>query len=233
MSPLWSSAESDSRVVLLAEPHQTPDGSARLDDLVSLFEAVALAEGWQPGNALTLWQSRSVYFALEMQEELAGGLQLILPGMASPLPCFDLWPEAYADVGAAVCKRSAHICVLALAEGYRGQGLLFWRLAIEMWRYCVGHGITHVFIEVTPRVMPLYQRLGWPLVVRGELRTHWGEPCYLCSLGIPEVAEAILRRAEHSDYYRQIIAQAFRLPVLLSRAETEAFGAETVHVASM
>lgn len=68
-----------------------------------------------------------------------------------------------------------------------------------------------LFIEVTPRVLPLYHRLGWPLNIVGELRSHWGEDCYLCTLGIPEVAEALLRRAEHSPYYRQIVAQAFRV----------------------
>jgi hypothetical protein len=82
-----------------------------------------------------------------------------------------------------------------------------------MWRYCVGEGITTLFIEVTPRVLPLYQRLGWPLTICGERRQHWSEDCYLCTLGIPDVAEALLRRAEHSPYYRQIIAQAFRVTI--------------------
>ena len=40
----------------------------------------------------------------------------------------------------------------------------------------------------TPRTLRCYQRLGWPLVIRGELREHWGEPCYLCSLSVRDVA---------------------------------------------
>jgi hypothetical protein len=35
--------------------------------------------------------------------------------------------------------------------------------------------IATLLIEVTPRVLPLYWRLGWPLQIRGELRRHWGE----------------------------------------------------------
>ena len=91
--------------------------------------------------------------------------------------------------------------------------MLFWRLAVEMWRYCVGENIATLYIEVTPRVLPLYRRLGWPLQIRGDLRLHWGEDCYCCSLGIPEVAEALLRRSERSSYYRQIISQAFRVTI--------------------
>jgi hypothetical protein len=80
-----------------------------------------------------------------------------------------------------------------------------------MWRWCVGEGIATLSLEVTPRVLPLYRRLGWPLQIRGEARVHWGEECYLCTLGVPEVAEALLRRAGRSPYYRHIIAQAFRV----------------------
>jgi hypothetical protein len=123
-------------------------------------------------------------------------------------------------MGPVACQRSAHIAVLALAPAFRGQPLLFWRLAVEMWRYCVTEGINTLFIEVTPRILPLYQRLGWPLVIQGQLRRHWGEDCYLCTLGIPEVAEALLRRAEHSSYYRQIIAQAFRVAIAPEHVRT-------------
>ena len=48
----------------------------------------------------------------------------------------------------------------------------------------------------------------------GERRLHWGEECYLCTLGIPEVAQALLQKAEHSPYYRQIVAQAFRVTMV-------------------
>ncbi|MBV9468436.1 MAG: hypothetical protein JOZ57_04270, partial [Abitibacteriaceae bacterium] len=105
----------------------------------------------------------------------------------------------------------AHVAMLAVDEAYRGRSILFWNLAIEMWRHCVGEGITTLFIEVTPRVLPIYRRLGWPLQIRGELRRHWGEDCYLCTPVIPDVDQALLQRAEHSPYYRKIIAQAFRV----------------------
>jgi hypothetical protein len=82
-----------------------------------------------------------------------------------------------------------------------------------MWRHCVATGIANLFIEVTPRVLPIYQRLGWPLEIQGTLRLHWGEDCYLCTLSIPDVAAGLLHRAEASLFYRQIVMQAFRVGV--------------------
>lgn len=208
---LWKDAAQSVRVVLLSEPQD-------VETLISLFEVVANSEGWQPEGALRLWTARSVYFALYVQEQLVGGLQMVLPETTGTLPCQTLWPEVTMGTSSWQC---AHIVILALEEAYRGQGLLFWRLAVEMWRWCVGEGIASLFIEVTPRVLPIYQRLGWPLNIVGALRPHWGEECYLCTLGIPEVAETLLRRAEHSSYYRQIIAQAFRVTITVKEARRE------------
>ena len=199
MLPLWESAENSVCIVRLTEPEE-------IAALISLFETVAQKENWQPGNALRLWLDRSIYFALEMNGQLVGGLQLVLPDLAGSLPCKTVWPEV-----PKLSSHAAHIAILALDETVRGHSILFWLLAVEMWRYCVTEGIALLFIEVTPRVLPLYRRLGWPLVVQGELRLHWGEDCLLCTLGVPEVASALLQRAERSQYYRQIVSQAFRL----------------------
>ena len=200
MISLWKDAGNGVRVDRLTEPKEA-------EALVGLFEGIAERENWQPEGALRRWQERSVYFALEAEGILAGGLQLVLPDAAGSLPCQSVWPE----VSLGSSRYAAHVAMLALEEAFRGQSLLFWRLAVEMWRYCVGQGIATLFIEVTPRVLPIYQRLGWPLKIQGELRMHWGEDCYLCSLGIPEVAQTLLERAEHSAYYREIVAQAFRV----------------------
>ena len=217
MLPLWEDVAQVVRVVRLTDADE-------IEALVSLFEGVANAEGWEPAGALRLWLTRSVYFALQVHGQVVGGLQLVLPDTAGTLPCQTLWPEV--PVGPA--RRDAHIAILVLDEAYRGQGLLFWRLAVEMWRFCVGEGIARLFIEVTPRVLPLYRRLGWPLGIVGELRLHWGEECSLCTLGIPEVAETLLRRAEHSAYYRQIIAQAFRVTLPVNAVSREAIKEDVV-----
>ena len=200
MLPLWSDDQGGVRVVRLTEPGET-------GALVRLFEAVAGEEGWLPGGALRLWTDHSVYFALETEGVLAGGLQLVRADSQGLLPCQALWPEV--RIGPA--GRSAHVAVLALNPQFRGYSSHFWSLSVEMWRYCVGEGITALSLEVTPRVLPIYRRLGWPLEVRGGLRPHWGENCYLCALGIPEVAAALLKRAERSAYYRRVVAQAFRV----------------------
>ena len=199
MLPLWEDDERAVEVARLTEPTE-------IEELSRLLENVAEEEGWlPPEGALQPKREASVSFALMVEGQVVGGLQLAVPDEAGRLSCQSVWSEVVVPL------RSAHIAILALGTEYRGQPLLFWRLAVEMWRDAVGKGITTLFIEVTPRVLPIYQRLGWPLQIVGELREHWGEDCYLCTLGIPEVAEALLRRAEHSGYYRQIIAQAFRV----------------------
>jgi hypothetical protein len=200
MLPLWCDAEGGVRV-------SRPDGPGEAEPLVRLFERVAGEEGWRPGGALRLWPDRSVYFALEAGGRLAGGLQLVRADPQGRLPCHALWPEA----GVGPPGRSAHVAVLALDREARGRSDLFWSLAVETWRYCVGEGIAALSLEVTPRVLPIYRRLGWPLEVRGGPRPHWGEDCYLCALGIPEVAQTLLKRTESSPYYRRIVAQAFRM----------------------
>lgn len=200
MLPLWGDACNGIRVGRLTEPEE-------MEALVHLFEEVAAAEDWKPEGALRLWRDRSAYFAVEVQDELAGGVQLVLPDPTGALPYRTIWPE----VPLVAPGRQVHVAVLALAPHFRGQSMLFWRLVVEMWRHCVGEGIAVLSIEVTPRVLPLYQRLGWPLKVQGDLRSHWGEECYLCTLGVPEAAESLLRRAEESLYYREIVAQAFRV----------------------
>jgi hypothetical protein len=207
MLPLWSDAGRVVRVGRLNEEEE-------VEALIRLFEGVAQSEGWQPEGALRRGQDRSVYFALEVQKQLVGGLQLVMPDGAGRLSWQAIWPE----VPILTRTRVAHIAILALEEEFRGRPLLFWRLGVEMWRYCVGENLATLFIEVTPRVLPLYHRLGWPLKIEGQARRHWGEDCYLCSLGIPEVAEAILRRSERSPYYREIVAQAFRVALPLRSA---------------
>ncbi len=202
MLPLWKDAQSGVEVVRLDQAHE-------VEALVCLFERIADAEGWQSEGSLRHWLNRSVYFALKVKGELAGGVQLVLPNLEGTLPYQAIWPE----ISLTSARRQAHVAMLALDPAFRGQSILFWRLVVEMWRHSVGVGITTLSIEVTPRVLPLYRRLGWPLEVQGDLRMHWGEPCYLASLGIPEVAEALLRRAEHAPCYQEIISQAFRVTI--------------------
>ncbi len=215
MVPLWKDAKTGVRVVRLTRPEE-------IETLVHLFEEVANSEGWQPEGALRLHQKRSVYLAMLVQGELAGGLQLVLTSAGNTLPYQTLWQE----VTIGTSRRCAHVLVLALAERFRGRSFLFWPLVIEMWRFCVGAGIAILFLEVTPRVLPLYRRLGWPLVIQGALRRHWGEECFLCTLGINEVAQALLQRAERSDSYRRILAQAFRMRLSAQASNPPTVGAQ-------
>lgn len=188
----------------------TPDlAPVTVDSIIRLFEQIADEEGWQPGEQLHAHAERSTYFGLSDEGGcLIGGLQLVAPDPKGLLPCQSVWPEL-SIVFAERASEIAHIAVLAVAKEWRGKrgGAPFWLLCAAMWRHCVQHGIRELWLEVTPTMLRCYRLLGWPLVVRGELRKHWGEPCYPCSLSIREVAGTLAERAVRSPMYRRVLAQ--------------------------
>lgn len=188
--------------------------SPSVEAVIALFERIADEEGWLHAGELRAHAGRSVYFALRdgtgEAARTVGGLQLVLPDGSGSLPCRRVWPEVkFAGTGGI-----AHIAVMAVDRRRRGSAAgsipTFWLLAVEMWRYCVQAGISEVWLEATPRVHSLYLRLGFPLTIRGELREHWSENCYLASMTSREVAGALAEKAVRSEAYRLILARAFR-----------------------
>jgi hypothetical protein len=187
--------------------------------LVSLFARVAAAEGWRPGEALRAFGDRSVYFAAyppgtgrDKARHPVGGLQLVHSRPDGDLPCLSVWPE----LAPQFAGRSdvAHVAVLAIEKPWRGGPLSpFWPLCAALWRHCVETSIRELWLEATPRTLRCYQRLGWPLAIRGELREHWGEGCYLTSLSVREAAGALAEKAVRSETYRRIVACACAAPV--------------------
>ena len=179
------------------------EGAEETSQLVALLEQIANELSWQPGEQLRNYEAQAVHFAASVDGALAGGLQLVPVSLCQTLPCELVWP----DVCMPHRSETAHISVLAVKEEYRGGGGLLWPLCVAMWRYCVIHQITDISLEVTPKTYALYQRLGWPLEIIGNLRLHWGEDCYLCRMGVAEVAGAMLMRAPRSGVYRDIALQ--------------------------
>lgn len=188
-----------------------------IEDVVRLFEEIAAAEGWKPEGELRAHVLCSTYFGLwqpgsngtqnsglRNRGTVIGGLQLVHPDAAGKLPSQRVWPELPIDARKGV---TAHIAVLAVDATWRGKaGGLFWLLTAAMWHHCVQSGIRELWLEATPRTMRCYERFGWPLEVKGELREHWGEPCYPCRLSVREVAGALTERAVRSRVYRRILA---------------------------
>jgi ribosomal protein S18 acetylase RimI-like enzyme len=181
------------------------------------LEAMAADEGWQPGGELSAYGGRSVYLSLYEKggtetEPLIGTLQIVLPENARMLPCQRVWPELPIGIprNEAISETPlsvAHVLVLAVLPEWRRTGV-YWQLCLALWRYCVEAGIRELWMEATPTMLRCYRLLGLPLVVRGELRTHWGEPCYPCSLSVREVAGAIAEKAVRSRRYRHLLTQA-------------------------
>jgi hypothetical protein len=179
--------------------------------MVAMFEYIAQEEGWQPGEELNAHVTRSTYLGLwarttgAVERSMVGGMQVVAPDSTGKLPCCEVWPELdFVDK-----KAVAHVTVLAVIPEWRGRfGGLFWLLAAEMWRHCVLNGIEELWLEATPRTLRCYRRLGWPLQVRGDLRMHWGEPCYVCSLDVCQVAGELARRAVRSPAYRSVLMRA-------------------------
>lgn len=210
------------RLVASVSDEGDPDTANTAEAVVLLFERVAAEEGWNPDGELRAHVAVSTYFGLWADGDGAtspegrpgapslpiGGLQLVRSDAAGWLPCDRVWPElAPPSAGAEGRTSVAHVAVLAVAREWRGRiGGLFWRLTAAMWRHCVLSGIADLYLEATPRTLRCYQRLGWPLEVRGELREHWGEPCYPCVLSVREVAGSLAERAVRSEAYRHILA---------------------------
>ncbi len=171
--------------------------------LIELLEQIAADLSWQPGQQLREYQAQAVHFAAYADGVLAGGMQLVPATLSQTLPCELVWPEV------TLPRRdlTAHIAIMALRPEHRGTAGLLWPLCIAMWRYCASHGLTDISLEVTPDLYRLYRRLGWPLEIVGSLRPHWGEDtCYLCRMGVAEVAGEMMIRATHAPSYRGIVS---------------------------
>ena len=180
------------------------EAASEADAVTHLFEKIAAAEGWQPGDQLRAHIERSTYFGAFDGELLVGGLQLVAPDGAGELPTHQVWPEL-----PRIEKTSPalHAAVLAVLPEYRRKdcGAAFWSLGVALWRYCVERRIKTVYLETTPKMLRCYHLLGWPLVVVGELRQHWGEQCYASCLDIREVAGSLAERAFASTTYQGIV----------------------------
>jgi len=178
-----------------------------IEEIVSLFETIGKAEGWQPGDQLRAWLQGTVYFAVQVEGKLAGGIQFVPVSAGGTLPCHAVWPEL-----AGVSKPdAAHIVIVALSPEYRGRAAgLFWLPAVEIWRYCSRKRISEMWLEVTPPMLKFYERIGWALEVADPLRMHWGELCYPCRISLNAVTRSILRRAVKSECYRKLVDQACR-----------------------
>lgn len=192
------------------------------ESLILLFEELAAQEGWQYEGELRRHVDRSVYLGLyhrdgEQYARLIGGLQLVLPDRETrALRCHKVWAELTNPCAEGV----AHAAVLAVAPEWRGRSggadarlpAAFWTLCAALWRHCLENGITEIWLEATPVMLRCYRLLGWPLVVQGELRAHWGEPCYPCKLCLREVAGSLAEKAARSALYRDIFLNALDAP---------------------
>jgi len=202
MQPVFSSSLGDYTVCRVA----SLDAAGEAEPLIALFENIAHEQGWKSDAQLRAYPDSSIYLGLYVDDELVGGLQLVRGGTREGLPCLTVWPEL------PLCGRCdvADIALLALDPKVRGQKQLFWLLCIEMWRACREAGISELWAEVTPSKMALYRRLGWPLEVAGELRSHWGEECYPCRMTIEEAAARMQEKAQSSSSYHALLQQAYR-----------------------
>jgi len=170
------------------------------EPLLGLFESIIQEQGWKPGTQLRAYPTSAVYFGLELNGSIVGGLQLVTGNADEGLPCLSVWPEL------ALQGRSdvVDIALLAIDPKQRGQQNLFWLLCIEMWRYCRDRQINFLWVEVTPQKLHLYRRLGWPLEIAGPLRKHWGEECYPCVMTTEAVNNQMALKSAKSPSYQQV-----------------------------
>ena len=178
---------------------------SEIEELVATFEAIADEQGWIHDGQFRIFAQNAIYFRLNVEAEIAGGLQLIRTSATGKLPSHNVWPEL-PERG----PRDAHILMLTVKPKYRTSRTLFWRLCAEMWRYCWRQEIKTLWLEATPATYRKYVRLGWPLKIIGESRMHWGEECFPCELDLTEAASELALRAVGSTAHRTILTQLFR-----------------------
>lgn len=174
--------------------------------LILFFEQIAEEETWQPEDQLHAYKESSIYFAAFVGQELAGGVQLVLGGQATNLPCLSVWPELALQGRTDI----ADVAVFAFRHEYRGKFELFWRLLVEVWRYSHAAGIEELWMEITPRILRLYLRLGMPVETAGPLRPHWGEECFPCRVGVRELEQVFVEKARYAPLFASLVAQAYR-----------------------
>lgn len=168
------------------------------EELISAFEALAIEEGWLPGDSLRKYSARSVNFAGIVEGRVAGGIQLVLNDPTQDLPCHDVWPEYRNNMN----EKTAHVAILVIERQHRTKTSLFWLLAVSLWQYCRSHAIDDLTLEATPKSFRNYCRLGWPLSIVGPIRMHWGEPCYLTRLSVAEAEQSIRSHAPTLSHCR-------------------------------
>lgn len=176
-----------------------------IDEAQALFERVSLEMEWRREPASPSAVAPYV-FASYVGDRIAGAIEVRPPGASGRLPILDTWPELRLDR----FDRHAELVLLAVAPDFRGSTACLWALCVEMWRHCRNIGLQTLLMEVPPRNVRIYRRLGWPLEVIGPDRLHWGEPCFPCSLCLDAVAASVLEKADRLPELRFIRKQALR-----------------------
>jgi len=176
-----------------------------IERMLCLFEKIAGEKSWLPENELRAYPKNSVWFALYLDNKLAGALHLVLGNSDEGLPCMTVWPEL--DLRGR--DNVGNIALIAFDKKHRGYNL-FWLVCVEMWRFCVRRNIVELWVEATTTNIGIYRKLGWPLEIKGELRKHWGEACYPCRMLVSEIEQIALGRARNSLRYKKIIEQSQR-----------------------
>lgn len=180
---------------------------AQAKDAKQFIAAIAREQGWSPPEgAIDGNPGGSRYLVHEDDQGIRGVVKLILPHPGESLPILAVWPE----IEAARMHDAAELSVLAISRRVRGHGHAFLPLAAEMWRCCSRVGISTLWAELEPRMVPAYARFGWPFEIVGELREFWGDPLYPCSMGIAAAREEFVVRARSSSRYAEAVRQAFR-----------------------
>jgi hypothetical protein len=172
----------------------------------ALFRSVAAEKGWAPGGDLLEAGGESTIVAAFFDGHLAGGAEVRKPDHWGWLPLEATWPE----LSELACPSPAELVLIALAPEFRAAPELLWALCAETWRACARSGIADLFAAVPPRNLPIYRRLGWCPETVGPERSHWGEPCVPCRIGIEAAREEFERRAERSSGHAIAVRIALR-----------------------
>lgn len=173
--------------------------------LLRVFANVAAERGWDLEGQISGYAEESRYFALVKAGQVAGGVKLVL-GSERGLPITSVWPE----IGLVGRTDVAELAFLAFSNEQRGNVDELWTVTVEMWRFCVAHGIREVWAELVPRNLRLYARLGWPFVAVGPQRDYLGEPSLPCRMTVDDARAVVTTRARGAGRFHDVAQQGLR-----------------------
>lgn len=154
-----------------AKDHRERECAFRMRYRAVVERSMAAARMFPDGLERDDFDSRAVHVLAWDGERPIGTCRLTLPAEGEPLPIEQ-------DFGVKIEQPTVTVEVgrMVIEPSYRGEGhRTFMGLASCGWRCMRARGLTEVVASTPPRLVTLFEALGFVVTALGPTRIHWGE----------------------------------------------------------